>query len=183
MWQNCEKVYSLSRIVMIWSVTLTIILLSFALVVGLDYLQVRFSADPAFSRSQVLEIINYAISVVLIVINRLLWVALLFLIKIEYNHTSSDQVISTVNKTIIAQALNSIALPIIVNLVLQNQMFGRDGLISQVLDYVISNCLVPIALLLVDPGYWIKKALLWFRWTRHISTPRIYSVIAHLAKG
>lgn len=182
-WENCEKIYSLARIVIIWAVTFTIILLSFAAVVGLDYLQARFRNDPELVGSKMMDILNYAIPVVLIMINKLLWVVLLLLVQIEYSHTSSERVVSTINKAIIAQAINVIVLPIIVNLVLQTRMYGNDGLVKQVLDYMLSNCLVPVALLLVDPGYWIKQLLLWISWTRRKSKLLVIVVIVYLSKG
>lgn len=142
-----------------------------------------YSVDTTVVRSQMLDILNTAVSVVLIIVNKGLWVALLMLIKIEYNHTCSERIISTINKAIIAQAANSIALPIIINLVMEKNMFGQDGLVGQVLNYSISNSLVPIALLLLDPGYWIKRLFLWLRCSRYRSTIICNSVILFLSKG
>jgi hypothetical protein len=60
--------------------------------------------------------------------------------------------------------------PIITNIVIQNKLYGSDGLTGQILDYSISNAIIPLALLILDPGYLIKLLVLNIRCLRVRST-------------
>ncbi|CAM6001711.1 unnamed protein product [Sphagnum balticum] len=121
------------RLVVIWLVTFLIILVSLGVVVGLEYAQVTIAKLPLFQQNgaTITTVFNYIISVCLMVVNKLLWVVLFYLIKIEFNHTSSEEVTSRVNKAIIAQSLNCIVVPIITNISLQSKFYGPDGLTGQ----------------------------------------------------
>lgn len=150
------------RLVVIWLVTFLIILLSLGVVVGLEYAQINISRDPRWQENgaALSTIFNYIVSISLMVVNKLLWVVLFYLIKIEFSHTTSEEVISRINKTIIAQSLNCIVVPIITNIAMQSRLYGTEGLTGQVLDYSISNAIIPLVLLFVEPGHLIKVLLL-----------------------
>lgn len=93
LWENCEKTYSLKRKLIIYSVTFVIVLVSFAIQMGLEYLQNLIKSNPdAFltdteSQAETLTTINIAMSVGILLVNRFLWFSLYYLLEIEYNHT------------------------------------------------------------------------------------------------
>jgi hypothetical protein len=64
------------------------------------------------------------------------------------------------NKTIFAQSVNCIVLPIIVDVVMQNQLYGAQGLTEDVFDFAISNCLIQLVTLLIEPSFLFKRAAL-----------------------
>lgn len=172
------------RLVLIWAITFLLILLSLGIVVGLEYLQVSLQKDPSWQKQgdSIVTVFNYLISISLMVVNKLLWVVLFYLIKIEFNHTTSEEVTSRVNKTIIAQSLNCIVVPILTNVVFQSRLYGSDGLTGQILDYSISNTLIPLVLLVLDPLHLLKVLALNIQCLRIRSNPPHYVVVRHLWK-
>lgn len=166
--------------------TFIIICVSLGIIVGLQFLQQRIAEDPQFSDRETL--LGYVISVALMIINQLIWVVLFWLIKIEYNHSVSDEVISRVNKTVILQSLNCIVLPMISSLLIEtgSKVKGPfDGLVlvsGQALDYSISNCLIPVVLLYFDPLYIIKSIVLYIVCIRNKSNSCTNSVVRYLSR-
>lgn len=86
LWQNCEKTYSLKRILLIYTVTFLIIAVSFGIITGLEFVQ-NFIADDDSYNNEDKTLINYATSFGLLIINKVLWFSLFYLLEIEYNHT------------------------------------------------------------------------------------------------
>jgi|JI6StandDraft_1071083.scaffolds.fasta_scaffold17327_7 hypothetical protein len=80
------------RLVVIWAVTFLIILVSLGIVVGLEYAQVNISQNPIWQENgtTIVTVFNYVISISLMIVNKLLWVVLFYLLKIEFSHTSSE---------------------------------------------------------------------------------------------
>lgn len=180
--------YSLTRIVFIWFVTFLIICVSLGIIVGLQVAQQYVAEDPDLAAQA--NFLGYVISFALMIVNKLIWVVLFWLIKIEYNHSMSDEVISRVNKTVILQSLNCIVLPMISSLVIQaGSRFATrkkpfDGLVmvsGQALDYSISNCLVPVAFLYFDVGYIIKLIVLYIICLRNKGSRYSNVVIRYLS--
>lgn len=64
------------------------------------------------------------------------------------------------SKTVFAQSVNSIVLPIIINLALEDKLYGNDGLTAHVFDFAISNCLINVLLMFINPKHLIKNAAL-----------------------
>ncbi len=67
------------------------------------------------------------------------------------------------NKVLIATCINIIALPIISNYALRNNVYGSNGLAGMVFDYQISMLGVGLVLKLVNPLNFIKRILLTIR--------------------
>lgn len=104
--------------------------------------------------------INLITSLVLQIVNKLLWLSLFYLLDLEYNHTLSNKIMSQINKTSILMWINIIGLPIIVNYVFNDQLFGAEGLAGIVFDYHISALTINLVLKLVDPVSSIIKLCL-----------------------
>ena len=72
------------------------------------------------------------------------------------------------NKVLFATCLNIIALPIISNYVIRNNVYGSKGLAGMVFDYQISVLGVGLLMKLIDPGHFIKRILLNIRTFRNM---------------
>lgn len=72
------------------------------------------------------------------------------------------------NKVLFATCVNIIALPIISNYVLRNNVYGSKGLAGMVFDYQISLLGVGLVVKLIDPGSFIKRLLLNIRKIRNV---------------
>jgi hypothetical protein len=68
--------------------------------------------------------LNIVISISLQVINSVLWFALFYLLQLEYNHTLTQKIISQMNKVLVSTSINIIALPILTNYVIRNNIYG-----------------------------------------------------------
>lgn len=106
-------------------------------------------------------------SVALLIVNQILWLALFHLLDLEYNHTLTEKIISQMNKVLFASSINVIVLPIISNYVLSNKVYAVDGLSGLVFDYHISVIAGLIAKLL-DPLFFIKRFVIEVRCLRYL---------------
>lgn len=77
------------RVAVIWIVTSITILISFGIMIGITYAQVKIKKG-SLSIGLSAEFLNYIASFVLMIINAFLWVILPLLVKLEYNHTTSE---------------------------------------------------------------------------------------------
>jgi hypothetical protein len=153
----------------IYFATFGIILISFGIIIGFNYAQVRIQNDPnalGSESSSTVTVINVIISLVLQVVNKVLWLALFYLLDLEYNHTRTNKIMSQMHKTQYLILINIIVLPILVNYVFQNQLFGAQGLAGIVFDYHVSALAVNLILKLIDPVSSIIKFCLSIRCIR-----------------
>lgn len=63
---------------------------------------------------------------------------MLTVVFIEKNHTKTDNITSVMNKSYISQVMNIILIPILLNLVLANNLDGPSGLAGAIHDYQIT---------------------------------------------
>lgn len=143
-----------------------IILISFGIIIGLEYVQVYFANSDSNSTS-LTTIINIITSLVLQVVNKILWFSLFYLLNFEYNHTNTDKIISQMNKTSVLMWINIIFLPIVVNYFFNNRYYGASGVAGIVFDYHVSAVTINIILKLVDPLAFIIKIGLEVRCIRN----------------
>ena len=159
----------MSRILLIYLLTFVIIVVSFGLITLLDYIQENIAtAKNGDINDSSITVINIVISVGLQVVNKFLWWALFFILDIEYNHSLTQKIVSQMNKVLFATCVNIIALPIISNYVLRNNVYGSKGLAGMVFDYQISLLGVGLIVKLIDPGSFIKRLLLNVRKIRNV---------------
>ncbi len=80
----------------------------------------------------------------------------------------TQKIISQMNKVLFATCVNIIALPIISNYVLRDNVYGSRGLAGMVFDYQISLLGVGLVMKFIDPPIFIKRVLLSIRKIRNI---------------
>ena len=109
------------------------------------------------SEFEVLSQFSIGISVSLQIFNRLIWIALVRMIGLEENNTKTDNIISIMSKSAVAQSINVILLPIITNLILEDKLEGPDGLIGWSLDYQFTVLIMMLNLNLINFPYLLKR--------------------------
>lgn len=62
-------------------------------------------------------------------------------------------------------------------------MFGKDGLISQIVSYAISNSLIKVVLVFIDIKYIFKQLAMKFRCIRQKSIKCYNLVVEYLARS
>jgi hypothetical protein len=154
--------------------TFAIIILSFGIITVLMFVQDYLSKSRAQKNDidqiddTTITILNIIISIGLQIVNRFLWIALFYILDIEYNYTLTQKIISQMNKVLIATCINIIVLPIISNYVIRNNVYGSNGLAGMVFDYQISILGVGLVTKLIDPAIFIKRLLLFVRPIRNV---------------
>lgn len=138
-------------------------MISLGIMVGLEYGQSVLAPSPAKANAsgttttatneneQASTLVNIIVSIVMQIINALLWKSLATLLELEYNHTFTQKILSQMNKSLTAMLINIIVLPIIVNYAINNRYYGADGLGGIVFDYHISTITVGLTIKLLDP--------------------------------
>ena len=159
------------RKAIIYGITFLIILISFGIIVGLEYVQnyvVNNNASTSLATdSNLITVINIITSLVLQVINKVLWFVLFYLLDLEYNHTLTGKIVSQMNKSIFLMCINVIVLPIITNYVFGHKLYGANGLAGIVFDYHISAVTINMLLKLIDPVFLVLTIGLYVRTTRN----------------
>ena len=82
-----------------------------------------------------------------------------------------------------AQFINCIVVPAVVNLIFQHKMFGNNGLISWIVNYAITNRLVQVVLVYIDIKYLVKQFIMKFRVVRYSSNNFVILVVRFLARS
>ena len=141
--------------------------ISFGMLVGLEFLQNRLKRGK-YDNENILTVINIAMSVSLLIVNKILWFALFYLLTIEYNHTLTEKIISQMNKVLLASSVNVIALPIISNILINENLYGSDGLSGMVFDYHI-GVIGGLAIKFFDPMFLIKKLVIGLKCLRNFT--------------
>ena len=80
----------------------------------------------------------------------------------ESNVSSTSIQIGLALKSIFAQFVNSVILPILVSIYVQNDMFQSDGLTVDIFYLAVTNAFLRPVLKLIDIGYIIRNIKLWF---------------------
>lgn len=70
--------------------------------------------------------------------NRFIWNVLLNIVFIEENYTKTINITSVMNKSYFSQMINLILIPIILNVVVNDQIHGATGLAGQTHDFQIT---------------------------------------------
>lgn len=71
------------------------------------------------------------------------------------------------NKTLFATCVNTLILPIIVYVYMQNSLYGSTGLVGFIFNYHVTTITVGLALKLFNPISLIKRLLLAIKSTRY----------------
>ena len=145
-----------------------VMVFSFCIILGLEYLQGYLKKNPQLFKAGVLEtIINIATSFALQIINSFLWSMMTYLLDMEYNHTQTEKIISQMNKVLLLTSINIIVLPILSNYLSNNVgfIYGNQGLAGLAFDYHIST-LVAVIKSLFDTTTMLKIGAINFKFVR-----------------
>jgi hypothetical protein len=77
--------------------------------------------------------------------------------------TKTSREISLAIKTTMAQIINSILVPVIVNVYYEKNIYYKNGLVYDVFFLTITTSLVPPILQLLNFGYLIGKFIAWYK--------------------
>lgn len=143
------------------------ILVSFALLLGLKYMNLYLTAQNSDQASNLAQIISLGTTIALQIVNKLLWVVLHLLLDLEYNNTLTNKIVSLMNKALFATCINILILPVIVYAELQNNLFGPNGLVGFVYNYHITVITAGLALKLFNPLETVIRLALSIRFLRN----------------
>lgn len=118
---------------------------------------------------QVLKQLDHVLStIVLQLLNRLIWFWLSIVVTYEQNNTKTDNIISSMKKSIIAQTINIIVNPILAIFVNQKGLYGVNGLSGMALTYQIIMLGMMFLYNIFNPFYLLKKMILSLGCLRNI---------------
>ena len=133
----------------IFMITVAIIIVSFGLLLGLQYLNNYSSSSGVLgAASQAISLIT---TIALQIINKVLWLVLYLLLDLEYNYTVTDKIVSQMNKALMAICFNVLVLPFIVYVSIKDQFYGSQGMVGFVFDYHITVITAGLALKFFNP--------------------------------
>ena len=156
------------RILGIYFVTFVVIMISLGIIAGVQAAQVAIgnSSNPS-QPSLALTVLNVLASVVLVVINAVLWLLLQYLLDFEYNYTKTNKINSLIGKACFAMVINIIVVPIVVNYVIYDRYYGADGVAGMVVDYQVAALAASLPLKLFNPLEVIIAIALKIKCIRH----------------
>lgn len=120
------------------------------------------------------------ITIVLQLINRLIWFWLSIIISFESNNTKTEAIISSMTKSIIAQTINIIINPIIATFVNEKDLFGSSGLAGMAVTYQIVMLGMMMVYYIFNPFYLGKKLILKIRCLRNIIIKYLIRVVGRI---
>ena len=146
-----------------------VILTSLGAIAGLRALQfyLKDKVEKDGNEDSTARLFNFLTSIVLIVINAILWVMLNFLLEYEYNHTYTEKIISQMSKSSPATWINTIIIPIIVNYVFYDKYYGADGVSGLAFDYQVTALAISLPLMVINPVEAIVVICLKIKCIRH----------------
>jgi hypothetical protein len=112
------------RIFGIYFATFVVIMISLGIIAGVQALQFQLVQDSTSSPSTLTTVLNVVASVVLTVVNAVLWILLKNLLTYEYNHTVTNKITSLMGKASFATWINIIIIPIVVNYLIYGKYYG-----------------------------------------------------------
>lgn len=109
--------------------------------------------------------LNFVVSFIISAINFAIGFLIRFVTVFEKDFTETGYQTSLAIKSIWAQLLNSIVVPIIVNYIIEKKnVFGLNGLSTDIIYLSITNSFLPPLTKLIDPYYrYIKVRAFYYR--------------------
>ena len=138
----------LIRKVITYLVTCCLLGASFGAVYGLSLAQIENQGN------QVLSVI---ISLVISIINVIIGQVIRKLSVIEMDYTETKHQTSLAMKSILAQLINSILIPMVVARYIKKDIYSDNGLAADIFMLGLTNSLIPPVLKIFDIGYIISR--------------------------
>ena len=107
------------------------------------------------------------VSFVLQLFNRIIWLSLSSLVSFEYQNTKTEAMISLMKKSIFAQVMNVIVIPIFLKFFNNKPLYGESSLASTMLTYQFIMFLMTTLFYVLNPLYYWKRFLLWVKCFRN----------------
>lgn len=82
--------------------------------------------------------------------------------KYERDFSRTNREISLALKSIMAQLMNSVLVPLITNILVKKNVYNENGLIFDVFSLGLTNALIPPILQFVNIGHIINRFMSWF---------------------
>lgn len=123
---------------------------SFAIVLGLTKAQEKANDN---------RMLSIAISVTIAIVNVILGLIIKFLTLYEKDYTATYREASLAVKSILAQMVNSIVIPVITAYKIKNNVYSTSGLVDNVFMLGVSMSLVGPIVVLIDPYNLFMKVL------------------------
>ena len=79
------------------------------------------------------------------------------------DYTETNHQASLAIKSVLAQLINSILTPMIVNILIKTEVYERGGLVDDIFMLGVTNSFISPVLKIVDPGYIINRITKWFK--------------------
>lgn len=98
---------------------------------------------------------------VVIIINIIEVIRRLSLFEMDYTETNHQT--SLAIKSVLAQLINSILIPMIVNTLIKQKVYERGGLADDVFMLGVTNSFVSPVLKIFDIGFIINRLMKWFK--------------------
>ena len=140
---------------MIFMALLLIIGVNFGMILGLKYLQFKFTANSGEITSVVISVI---ISLCIGIVNYLIKVLLIYLTKFETYKTKTDLFASIVFKVSACQFVNKALIVLVVNKLISGDwgIFGSAGVTGTIFISMLVNVIIDVCVCLLDPSHLYK---------------------------
>lgn len=150
--------------VFIESMSLLLIAAGFGVIVGL-----KFELKKQGYTEAELDFITTLVSIIMTIVNTLLTRIISRLGVIEFPHSHTDEKIAKYSRVVFGSVLNCIFLPLLSMAIVEGELLGKRGLAGQMLNFSITNCVLPLTLMLFDPIHFTKRLILRVKWLRNKS--------------
>lgn len=135
-----------------YSVTLVILGASFVIVYGLSTVQMSNSSSY----------LSFFISFVIAIINLIISQVIRYLSYFQRNLTKTRYQASLAIKSIVAQLINSILIPIMTNNFIEQNIYQNKGLADDIFLLGITNAFLLPILKIIDPIYMLTIIIGWY---------------------
>jgi hypothetical protein len=142
----------------------------FGMVLGLSYWQNSISSNNEINTTS--QILSVVISITIAVVNVVLGLVIRYLTFFERDYTSTKHQTSLAIKSIFAQMISTILIPVMVANYIKNNLYSTSGLADNIFIMTLTNTIVEPIVLYINPGYLIKKVMIYFK-----TKPGIFIII------
>lgn len=126
---------------------------SFAAVYGLSLAQIRNQSN---------NYLSILISLVISLINTAISKSIRILSIYEQDYTTIKYQTSLAIKSVLAQLINSIVVPMFANYFIKSNIYEKNGLADDIFMLGLTNSFVPPIMKFIDGGYIFSRIMVWY---------------------
>lgn len=149
--------------ILTFAATAVILCWSFIFIFLVSEAQIFFASFDKEGVKPTTKVLSAVISVIILITNIIITEVIIWLTEKERNITYTKEQTSMGVKCIFAVLINTIAIPIAINKILKNNLYGIDGLADSIYFQAISMALLTPILKVLNPSfiiYLIKRS--WY---------------------